>query len=526
MPRLPLLNAKNAASTLEGGLEGLNRKSPQILHTRDFPEDETRAATRKLAIIGLICGTIIVLGLSGIMVCLVIRRRLPRTRPGSSRVHYAYTQTRTSGIEAEDKFDKETPEWDHIEHRYDPENAYGLPMWLEDGRRHSAGREPLRLDTSPSLLGVPKSTSLMRSATSPPPFQQEASGQRGSSLVVPAQPHAELCVGNTPIETSPRRSRLGPYIPPSPASWASINPTESGWTGPGGVASIRDEGFGDDSDESFSYVDDKNKVGARPLMDDDRESQYTRDSRKATERAFGPFKLSVGLFGTTKHIHPETDSVFDSPSKSPRSLSSNAAACSFPGGHRIASPSSRTVYSTGTDAAEQAPISPVSSISGQILSVLSERVAAPLLRGVGSLRRARVSGDERGRSNSGNEAEHLVPSAEAPSGGALPTAYSPPVRRLPTRPDSVSYTTQPILSVLHRHPAESDESQVLPIPLSQSPPPLPDAPSVPRPVSFAGPEPTPFLSVSDPYPSKPSRTTSESTATMIRPLPVLPVVRS
>ncbi|KAG8764854.1 hypothetical protein FRC12_007850 [Ceratobasidium sp. 428] len=524
MPRLPLLKAKAGALTLEGGLEGLNR----ILHTRDLPEDETRAATRKLTIIGLICGTIIVLGLSGIMVCLVIRRRLPRTRPGSSRVYYAYTQTHTSGIEAEDNFDKETPEWDHIEHRYDPENAYGLPMWIEDGRRHSVGREPLRLDTSPSLLGVPKSTSLMRSATSPPPFQQETPGQRGLLLVVPTQPHAELPVGNTPIENSPRRSRLGPYIPSSPASWASINPTESGWTGPGGVASIRDEDFGDDSDEPFSYVDDKNKVGARPLMDDDRESQYTRDSRKATERAFGPFKLSVGLFGTTKHIHPETDSVFDSPSKSPRSLSSNAAACSFLGGHRIASPSSRTVYSTRTDAAEQEPISPVSSISGQILSVLSERVAAPLLRGVGSLRRARVSGDERGRSNSDNEAEHLVPSAEAPSGGALPPAYSPPVRRLPTRPDSVSYITPPMPSVLHRHLTESDEVQVLPIPLSQSPPPLPDVPSVPRPVSFAGSESerTPSLSVSDPYPSKPSRTTSESTATMIRPLPVLPVVRS
>ncbi|KAG8703273.1 hypothetical protein FRC12_002957 [Ceratobasidium sp. 428] len=588
MPRLPVLRTRTAM----GGVRSWDTTSSQILRARANGGELTNSTARTLIIVGVACGAIAAVILIGILIYLIVRQNRRRAQlPRSSRIRNGYTQTRTSSADTEDSTRKERPDRIQMGYKYDPDSAIGLPSRStkqsrerERARERERERERLRLDTSRL---APRQNSLMQSATSPPPFPTLA-GQLGQ----PIRPHAELRVGDsTPIESNrtSRAQQPAVYVPPAPPSWASIWPTESGWTGPGGVASIRDEDFGGDSE---SEGDGK----------EDGESQYALDNRP-TERTFGPFKLSASLFGTTKHKHPETDSMFDPPtttldsyspnpmtrsphldddeeeddaaemdrlmddvdrlddasntrelersatgnftlafgnsnnhppSSLPRSATRTATLSNSDTPTRSGSSSSRGGHSrtpssvpvtrsntqithvtrsntqgtrvtrsstTRTARTDAEPGSPISTVSGQIMAVLTGRLTTPLLKSVESLRRvAAGSGDEDARS------EESVPPM--------------PIRRLPTVP----ITSIPPVPPIPRH--HLTDVRPLPIPTSQSPsPPLPDTRTVPRGISISlGPGPPPPLpiSVSNLASSGLVRSASENATTAIRPLPVPP----
>ncbi|CCO31462.1 hypothetical protein BN14_05504 [Rhizoctonia solani AG-1 IB] len=210
---------------------------------------------------------------------------------------------------------------------YDPESAKGLP-----GPSHNNSRKPtrerLRLDTSilapsPRLSNLPsprknassprnRSSSLMQSATTPPPLAKYFTrSPKPNATGRPIRPRAELRVGDTPVDANPRPrggtsgfAGLGSFVPPPPPSWASIWPTESGWTGPVGEPSIRDEDFGSDSEDwdektaeidSCEDEDDLEKVRLDHLDredEDDSRVQYALDKRAEEECAVGPFRLT------------------------------------------------------------------------------------------------------------------------------------------------------------------------------------------------------------------------------------------
>ncbi|KAG9085613.1 hypothetical protein FS749_004285 [Ceratobasidium sp. UAMH 11750] len=550
LPRSPCLRIIIAQSLLKRASDGL-----------------TNSTARALIIVGVVCGIVAAVILIGILFCLIIRQRRKQDVT-SSRIHNGYTQARTTSADTYGSTRKETSNRTQNTYKYDPESAIGLPsVTKRQEKRATTDRERLRLDTA---LHVPKQSSLMKSATSPPPFVRYFPGQRDSMFGQPIRPRAELRVGDTPVENP------GRYVPPAPPSWASIWPTESGWTGPGGVPSIRDEDFGEGLDESFSSED--RKETARPSMDEDRESQYALDNRP-TEHTFGPFKLSPSLFGTTKHKHPEVDLVFDQPTATVTSLPLRPL-CQSPqldddderepveltrlmddtdrfersatgnftlafGTHDpLARPSTSTTSagkstrsgsgqtrghsrtpssvpvtrsntrvtrsSTMRTAQTDEAVSPVSTISGQIFSVLTGRLATPLLRSIDSLRRAGASVEER---------EQLALGDESRSGSASPASNSTPVRRLPALPDS--HQIPPVPPIPRHHLTAPAEIRPLPVPVSSNPPPVPDARTIPRTVSL-GPGQVPPISLPDPPVIGLSRSASETCTTAVRPLPVPP----
>ncbi|KAG8711831.1 hypothetical protein FRC08_015377 [Ceratobasidium sp. 394] len=547
-----------------GGLESRNHS----LFKR-ASDGLTNSTARTLIIVGLVCGIVAAIILIGIFVYLIIRQRR-KHHLTSSCIRNAYAQARTASADTYGSTYKETSNRTKNAYRYDPESAIGLPsVTKRQEKRTTADRERLRLDTA---LHVPKQSSLMQSATSPPPFVRYFPGQRDSILGQPIQPHAELRVGDTPVENP------GRYISPAPPSWASIWPTESGWTGPAGVPSIRDEDFGEGSDESFSSEEGKEKTSRS--MDEDRESQYAHDTRP-TEHTFGPFKLSPSLFGTTKHKHPAVDLIFDQPTATVTSLPLRPL-CQSPqlddgdddereaveltrlmddtdrfersatGNFTLAfrthdplTPSGASTTSTGKSthsgsaqtrghsrtpssvpvtrsntrvtrsstmrtAQTDEATSPVSTISGQIVSVLTSRLATPLLRSVGSLRRVGASVEER---------EQLALGDESRSGSASPASNSTPVRRLPALPDS--HHIPPVPPIPRHHLTAPAEIRPLPIPVSPSPPLVPDARTIPRTVSLGAGQ-VPPISLPDPPVIGLARSASETCTTAVRPLPVPP----
>ncbi|KAG8730304.1 hypothetical protein FRC10_002898 [Ceratobasidium sp. 414] len=335
-------------------------------------------------------------------------------------------------------------------------------------------------------------------------------GQRESLLGQPIRSRAELRVGDTPVENP--ASNPGRYVPPAPPSWASIWPTESGWTGPGGVPSIRDEDFGG-MEASFSPEDAKGKE--KPSMDGDRESQYALDARP-TEHTFGPFKLSPSLFGTTKHKHPEVDSVLDEPTAtttrplSPQPLfyspkleddddegeaveltrlmdDTDQFERSATGNFTLAFGPHDPLARSGTSSTNTGKSTRSGSgrtkghngragqsrVDGQRADFVGFDGSAALLRSMESLRRVAASVEER---------EHLASGEESASGSVSPAAYSTPVRRLPALPGSSQIP--PVPPVPRHHLTAPGEIRPLPVPISQDPPRVPDARAIPRTVSL------------------------------------------
>ncbi|KAG8708475.1 hypothetical protein FRC11_006445, partial [Ceratobasidium sp. 423] len=211
-------------------------------------------------------------------------------------------------------------------HRYDPEAATGLPAPSKNRTKNST-RDRLRLDTSiiapsPKLSDLPSPnksartpkhrSSLMKSATSPPPMLKYfTQSPKANNVGQPIRPRAELRVGDTPVDAPARPhggpsgfAGLGSFVPPPPPSWASFWPTESGWTGPGGDPSIRDEDFGSESGEDWeekrAQMDtseyDPNPEKARlhesdTEDEDDSKVQYALDKR-TEECVVGSFRLT------------------------------------------------------------------------------------------------------------------------------------------------------------------------------------------------------------------------------------------
>ncbi|QRW01046.1 hypothetical protein RhiLY_00043 [Ceratobasidium sp. AG-Ba] len=558
MPRVSVSRTRMTVERSAGSWHQLFSRSFQARQSAGVDVDST---SRTLIIVGVVCGTFAALILIGILVYLVIRQRNEQGI-SSGRIRNGYSQTRTSSAETYGSTRKEYPDRIQSGYKYDPESAAGV-AWVQE-RRKIRERERLRLDTS---LAPPKQSSLMQSATSPPPFAQYHPARLGQ----PIKPHAELRVGDTPVA----------YVPPAPPSWASIWPTESGWTGPGGDPSIRDEDFGESDDESVD-PDERSRIG-------NKDGQVVLDTRPS-EHTLGPFNLSP--FRGIKRKDPDVDTdeptttitsplspqiLFHSPQlddndepventrlitdtesdtlersttgnftlafgrKVGRSGTARSGMSSRKAqGEHSRTPSSvpltrsttRVTRSSTTRTARsdttEVAASPVSTVSGQILSALTGRLTTPLLKSVESL--GRVGSD------------YIAPGAPAPEGeGDISQA---PVRRLPAPPiPPVPPLPGRAVSALPAPPmvdpqAESDVSLGLPLvrdvpahPIPRHYPavqveirPLPPpVHTVPRAMSL-GPGQVPLF---ESHGAGLERSGSESAVVAsVRPLPVLPVARS
>ncbi|CUA74566.1 hypothetical protein RSOLAG22IIIB_11301 [Rhizoctonia solani] len=583
----------------------------------------TDSASRSLIIVGITCGTLAAVVLVGIIVYLVIRHRRDSTNeirhrrhrnsvPVSSRIRNGYTRTRgssnsTAASGEQAKVMGEVPQgyfksWsarsknaylslpfmgmassDNLAQTharstnqlYDPESAARLPPPSKN-KTNKSTRERLRLDTSliapsPKLSNFPsptqharsprhRSSTLMKSATSPPPtakfFTQPP---RLNGVGKPIRPRAELRVG----DASPRArgggsgfAGLGSFIPPPPPSWASFWPTESGWTGPGGEPSIRDEDFGSESGEgleekkarmdSGEYDSDPEKVHLHHSDSENEEVQYALDKRPEEGYVVGSFRLTpmalrgngnargsmedvrtplsdgtasqfpvssppristeIGSpkldYGEDVTCQPESptlaraatgrltlafgskSTLSDKAQRSNTKSSSRSAKTNRSGrsnGHsRNTSSTHLSVARSGTRVTRSSTIrtersdwtdqgSPISTVSGHILSALTGHVATPLLRSMESLRR--VGSGYLGQQHEDDGASE-APTTEQGS----PSDSSPrhaPVRRLPDVPP---------VPPIPRH--YTTEPRPLPVPSASLPPPPPVLPVIPRSASM------------------------------------------
>ncbi|CAE6342590.1 unnamed protein product [Rhizoctonia solani] len=666
MPTIPFLGVRDDHERRSGSQEAPTFRRWHAIYPRATGTDST---SRSLIIVGITCGTLAAVVLLGIIVYLVLRhrresqseiqhRRHRNSVPVSSRIRNGYTRTRGSSNSTATSGDRsqvtgEVPQgyfksWssrsknaylslplmgmtssDNLAQNqvrmqsqlYDPESATGLPAPSKNKTRKST-RERLRLDTSilapsPRLRDLPsprnnassprhRSSSLMKSATTPPPlakyFTRSPKPNAGGQ---PIRPRAELRVGDTPVDASPRPrggtsgfAGLGSFVPPPPPSWASIWPTESGWTGPGGEPSIRDEDFGSDSeddwDEKKAQMDspednsDPEKVPLDHSDGEDEEDskvQYALDKRTEAECMVGPFRLTpMALQG---NVHPRgsmedvstpvSDGVTSQfPMSSPRTIPidlrsptldlqddfthhtgsgqslaraatgrltlafgskstlsdkaqrSNTKSSSRSGRTARSSPSkthsrnassahlsvarsgtrvtrSSTIRTERSDWTDQ-PSTPVSTVSGHIMSALTGHVATPLLRSMDSLRRV---GSEyfRQRGNEAGASEPPMPDAPV-SGVAYHSDSSPrsvPVRKLPDVP--------PVPPIPQRY---ATEPRPLPTPGTSNLP-LPTPPILRSASLKLG------TSEKDDVPARPLST--GAALPTIRPLPILPAAQ-
>ncbi|KAJ1305678.1 hypothetical protein OPQ81_010416 [Rhizoctonia solani] len=376
MPTIPYLRRYVSLEQHSGSQELPTSQEWESLYTRALGETGTDSTSRNLIIVGITCGTLAAAILLGIIVYVVIRHRRDSTNeirhqrhrnsvPVSSRIRNGYTRTRgssnsTAASGEPTKVMGEVPQgyfksWssrsknaylslpilgmassDSISRNqirlngqlYDPESATGLPG-LSKNKVKKSTRERLRLDTSiiapsPKLSDLPspgknvysprhRSSTLMKSATSPPPMAKfYTQSPNPNAVSQPIRPRAELRVGDTPVEANARPrggasgfAGLGSFVPPPPPSWASFWPTESGWTGPGGEPSIRDEDFGSESGEDWEerkarmdtsdYDSDPEKINIHNLDSEDEDHskvQYALDKRTEEECLVGSFRLT------------------------------------------------------------------------------------------------------------------------------------------------------------------------------------------------------------------------------------------
>ncbi|KAG8690030.1 hypothetical protein FRC09_012167, partial [Ceratobasidium sp. 395] len=205
--------------------------SARSLDTRDADQSGQTPSVQNL-VVGIVPGIIAVLVFSGIVILLIIRRRLPSKKPTRGY----YSRASTSSTDPYLNAPRGRIDWAQRGYRYDPESAYGLPSREE---RNPIYREILRVNTSDALLAAPRQSVVMQSATSPPPFMPYASKQ-DSLPDYASQSQAELPVEKTPVE------EVNAHGPPGLPVWSSIWP--SGWTGQN---QTRDEDSDDGSDESF-----------------------------------------------------------------------------------------------------------------------------------------------------------------------------------------------------------------------------------------------------------------------------------
>ncbi|KAF8747946.1 hypothetical protein RHS01_11160 [Rhizoctonia solani] len=629
MPTLPLLGAYDSLERRSGSQEAPIPRQLNGLNARAIGSI-TDSTSRSLIIVGITCGTLAAVVLLGIIVYLVIRnrrksqseiqhRRHRNSVPVSSRIRNGYTRTRGSSNSTATSGERsmgEVPQgyfksWSsrsknaylslplmgmtssenlaqsHSQPQgqlYDPESATGLPASSKNKSRKST-RERLRLDTSilapsPILRNIPSPqkhmfsprhrSSLMKSATTPPPlakyFTQSPKPNAGGQ---PIRPRAELRVGDTPVDINPR-SRGGA------SGFAGLG---SGWTGPGGEPSIRDEDFGSDSgedwdekkprtdssgddfdpenlrldhsdgeDEGDSKVNSDGTTGQwkppgsmedvstplsegitsqfpmssprtipvelkSPTLDlQDDFTTHTDQGQSLARTATGRLTLAFGSKSTlsekaqrsnTKSSSRSGRTTRSSPSKThSRNASSTHLSVARSGTRVTRSSTVRTERSDWTDP----PETPVSTISGHVMSALTGHVTTPLLRSMDSLRRA---GSEyfRQRGNDGGAPEPPMPSLPV-SGVPHPSGSSPrsvSVRKLPDVP--------PVPPIPQRY---ATEPRPLPVPEPLSS--LLPAPPIPRSASLKV-----DLDENESAPTHPL--SMGATPSGIRPLPVLPVTQ-
>ncbi|EUC54683.1 transmembrane protein, putative [Rhizoctonia solani AG-3 Rhs1AP] len=368
MPSIPFLRAHVSLEQHSGSQEVPSADRWSRLFPRATVGAGSDSTSRSLIIVGITCGTLAAVVLVGIIVYMVIRHRRESTNelqhrrhrnsvPVSSRIRNGYTRTRGSSNSTATSGEQtqvmgEVPQgyfksWssrsknaylslpfmgmassDNLAQnqtrlngqRYDPESAAGLPSPPKNKKK--SPRERLRLDTSiiipsPKLSNFPsprhRSSSLMKSATTPPPTAKFfAQSPKPNGVGKPIRPRAELRVGDIPANTKPRPrggtsgfAGLGSFVPPPPPSWASFWPTESGWTGPGGEPSIRDEDFESTLDrdweekvarmDSGEYDSDSEKMRLEHSdteNEDDSKVQYAVYKRTEQECGVGTFRLT------------------------------------------------------------------------------------------------------------------------------------------------------------------------------------------------------------------------------------------
>ncbi|KAL5631793.1 hypothetical protein ACGC1H_000003 [Rhizoctonia solani] len=681
MPSIPFLRVHVSLEQRSGSKEVPSAKRWSALFPRATVGTGSDSTSRSLIIVGITCGTLAAVVLVGIIVYLIIRHRRDSTNelqhrqhrnsvPVSSRIRNGYTRTRGSsnstatsgeqtkvmgevpqgyfkswssrsknaylslpfmGMASSDNLAQNHPRLNN--QLYDPDSAAGLPP--PPNNKKKSPRERLRLDTSiiapsPKLSNFPspsknmhspkhRSSSLMKSATTPPPTAKFfTQSPKPNGVGKPIRPRAELQVGDTPINTKPRPrggtsgfAGLGSFVPPPPPSWASFWPTESGWTGPGGEPSIRDEDFEstldrdweekvarmdsgeydsdpekmrlehsdteDEDDSRVQYAVDKrteecgvgtfrltpmalqgngNPRGSMedirtplsdgttsqfpmsspvristelgsPKLDCGEDLSYRADSQALARAATGRLTLAFGSKSTLSEKAQRSNTKSSSRStKTHRSghteahshnASSTRLSVSRSGTRVTRSSTMRTERSDWTD-----PGSPISTVSGHVLSALTAHVATPLLRSMDSLRRAGSGYLGRQGDSGASEApmstsrattmtEQCTPHdrsvrADQPGFSSDTNPRHAPIRRLPDVPP---------VPPIPRH--YTTEPRPLPVPSTSVPAPSVQVPVIPRSASMN-------LGTSSKDEKSTRPVSMGAIPSTIRPLPLLPLL--
>ncbi|KAG8736115.1 hypothetical protein FRC10_009698 [Ceratobasidium sp. 414] len=333
--------------------------------------------SQNLIIVGIVSGAISILILVGLALYVVVRQRRRRQHPRSNRHRHSvpatsqilnrYSRARTeSGVTdgsgskstrneptvepkrgyfkswskstkvaylsvptgINDSYNQLVLESSEAVYRYDPDAAISLPK--RKRRKSSYSRLGL-LAPSPKIK-MPSRPPLAETTNKPsPPIPQQQPEPEPPRPSRAIRPRAELLMARPSLDTRLHALRrqggvagttgLGSFIPPPPPSWASVWPTESGFTGFEGDPSIRDEDFGDESDGEWvsdggkgkrkgkwredgeeSGTEGERNMGFKVVLEreasvrtdessDDDEGQYALDTRPA-EHISGPFRLT------------------------------------------------------------------------------------------------------------------------------------------------------------------------------------------------------------------------------------------
>ncbi|QRV79000.1 hypothetical protein RhiJN_07015 [Ceratobasidium sp. AG-Ba] len=211
----------------------LEAREPSSFHSFEARESESSGeAQRSHTIVGLVPAILVIIAFSGIAIFLIIRKRLP----SKSSAHTGYSRASTRSTDPYLNSPRGRIDWSKRGYRYDPESMYELPPRAE---RNPIYREIARLDTSDVLLTVPRYSTLMQSATSPPPFSYTCPAKHDSLPSYNAHPRAELEVESIPAE---KENVFG--VPALPSIWPS------GWTERSKTSSAQDQEPDDDLDKS------------------------------------------------------------------------------------------------------------------------------------------------------------------------------------------------------------------------------------------------------------------------------------
>ncbi|QRV93657.1 hypothetical protein RhiJN_21675 [Ceratobasidium sp. AG-Ba] len=472
-----------------GVLEARESSSFHSFEAREF--ESSGEAQRSHTIVGLVPAILVIIAFSGIAIFLIIRKRLPSK--SSARTGYS----RASNISTDPYLNSPRGriDWSKRGYRYDPESAYGLPPRAE---RNPIYREIARLNTSDALLTVPRYSTLMQSATSPPPFSQTYPAKDDSLPGYDAHPRAELGVESIPTE---KGNVFG--VPALPSIWPS------GWTGRNETSSAQDQEPDDDLDKSSILGKEEAVDGLFVTNEGDLPHDHAR-VQSAPPRIYHTahsddehdeieaLELEIArLIEDSKQVENSKPSFFSLPFGLSRSSTKRSQSCRSQAPSRVPSlvQSARLAWGHGATPLDH----DAGGISDSVLGGFMGRLAAPFSTRATSRQPGYEHVALHEENNRVTETRPVTMSPESSSVGS-PSEHAdfpptPPAPPISFRSFGVPFDAQPLITSYR-------ESKPYHEPLSSGPPSTRPAPSMNG--------------------SGHVRSASGSSTTIIRPLPVLP----